>query len=426
MEYFKSLECIGDFDVIVAGGGASGIAAAYSASKLGVKVLIIERAGVIGGNLTIGHVGPMMGDFIKNTFADELTNLLADGQFLSVYDFELAKIKLTELLDKENITIYLNTFVSDVIKTDDKIESLVISTQQGLKTVNGKIFIDATGDGVLSYLAGEQIEYGREDGLVQPTSIMFTICNVDKNQPLICMHEEMDTQIKKGSYLKLCQDACASGELPENCNIVRLYKGLNEGERLVNATQENGLNPLDLEDYTKAQKALRKQILKVFSFLKNNVEGFENIKIKDSSDVVGVRESRRVVGEYTLTAEDLIMGKKHKDVIVHNACFPLDIHNPNGAGQAESLTLPQGAQPYDIPYRAILPKRNSNLLLSGRIISGTHRAHASYRVMNIATCIGESAGISAGLCVIDNTTPKQLKVEKIQEILKNKGIDLFS
>jgi len=426
MKYFKDLECIGEFDVVVAGGGASGIAAAYSASKLGVKVLIVERAGVIGGNLTMGHVGPMMGDYVKNTFADELTHLLADGQFLSVYDFELAKIKLTELLNKDNITIYLNTFVSDVIKTDDKIEGLVISTQEGLKIVSGKIFIDATGDGVVSYLAGEQIEYGREDGLVQPTSIMFTICNVDKNQSLICMHEEMDTQIKKGSYLKLCQSACNSGELPKNCNIVRLYKGLNEGERLVNATQENGINPLNLEDYTKAQIELRKQILKVFNFLKNNVEGFENIKIKDSSDIVGVRESRRVVGEYTLTAEELIVGTKYKDVIVHNACFPLDIHNPNGAGQAESLTLPQGAQPYDIPYRAILPKHSSNLLLSGRIISGTHRAHASYRVMNIATCVGESAGIAAALCVLNNTLPKQLKVEKIQEVLTNKGIDLFN
>ena len=197
------------------------------------------------------------------------------------------------------------------------------------------------------------------------------------------------------------------------------------------------------ETYSSSKAVFSAKLFSYFSFVSFDLDSFNlmffskfslvyikyifaNIKIKDSSDVVGVRESRRVVGEYTLTAEDLIMGKKHKDVIVHNACFPLDIHNPNGAGQAESLTLPQGAQPYDIPYRAILPKRNSNLLLSGRIISGTHRAHASYRVMNIATCIGESAGISAGLCVIDNTTPKQLKVEKIQEILKNKGIDLFS
>lgn len=425
MEYCKNIEKIGEFDVIIVGGGASGVAAAYSASELGAKVLIVDRASILGGNLTGGHIGPMMGDYGKNTFADKLTHLLAEGNFLSVYDFELAKIKITNLLDRENITVFLNSSIADVIKVNNKIESIIITTQNGLKSVTGKVFVDATGDGVLSYLAGEQIEYGRDDGLVQPTSIMFTITNVDKNQPLICMHEEMDTPLKKGNYLKQCQDACNSGELPKNCNIVRLYKGLNEGERLVNATQENGLNPLDLYDYTKAQKELRKQILMVYNFLKNNIEGFENIKIKDSSDCVGVRESRRVMGEYLLTAEDLIEGKKHADVIVHNANFPLDIHNPNGAGQAESLTLPQQAQPYDIPYRAILPKHTTNLLLSGRIISGTHRAHASYRVMNIATCIGEAAGISAGLCVKDNISPKELKAEKIQEVLAQKGVNLF-
>lgn len=426
MKKLFSVENLGSYDVVICGGGASGIAAAYSAYEQGAKVLIIEKAGIIGGNLTIGHIGPMMGEYEKNTFADRLTKLLAEDKFLSVYDFEKAKIKLTELLDKENITIFLNSSVTEVIKKGKKIKQVIFSTQNGLKSVSGKIFIDATGDGVLSYLAKEEIMYGREDGLVQPLSIMFTICGVDEKQNLICMHEEMDTPLKKGNYLQLCKDACASGELPKNVNIVRLYAGLNKGERLVNATQENGLNPLSLTDYTKAQVELRKQILQVFNFLKNNIEGFENIKIKDSSDIVGVRESRRVKGEYLITSQELMAGKKHKDVIVHNASFALDIHNPDGAGQAESEGLPPQPPKYDIPYRATLPLKTDNLLLSGRIISGTHRAHASYRVMNIATCIGEAVGISAGLCVKENTLPKQLKVEKIQKVLLDKNINLFN
>ena len=119
-------------------------------------------------------------------------------------------------------------------------------------------------------------------------------------------------------------------------------------------------------------------------------------------------------------------GKKHKDVIVHNASFALDIHNPDGAGQAETEGLPPQPPKYDIPYRATLPLKTDNLLVCGRIISGTHRAHASYRVMNIASCIGEAVGISAGLCVKENVLPKQLKVEKIQQVLLDKGINLFN
>ena len=109
---------------------------------------------------------------------------------------------------------------------------------------------------------------------------------------------------------------------------------------MVNATQVNRLNPLIPEDYFKAQVKLRNQIHTVMQFLKNNVEGFENIRIKDSSDIVGVRESRRIVGQYTLTAEDLIAGRRFEDVIVHKADFAIDIHNPDGAGQAESDTIP--------------------------------------------------------------------------------------
>lgn len=426
MKKLFNVENLGQYDIVVAGGGASGICAALSASEQGAKVLIIERAGIIGGNLTIGHIGPMMGEYEKNTIADKLTKLLAKDKFLSVYDFEKAKILLTDLLNKENITTFLNSSVVEVVKKGKKIKQVIFSTQNGLKCVSGKIFIDATGDGVLSYLAKEEIMYGRDDGLVQPLSVMFTISGVNENQDLICMNEIMDTKLKKGNYLQLCKDACANGELPKNVNIVRLYAGLNKGERLVNATQENGLNPLNLTDYTKAQIELRKQILQVYNFLKNNIEGFENIKIKDSSDVVGVRESRRVKGEYLITSEELMAGKKHKDVIVHNASFALDIHNPDGAGQAETEGLPPQPPKYDIPYRATLPLKTDNLLVCGRIISGTHRAHASYRVMNIASCIGEAVGISAGLCVKENTLPKQLKVEKIQQVLLDKGINLFN
>lgn len=295
-----------------------------------------------------------------------------------------------------------------------------------MKSVAGKAFIDATGDGVLSYLAGEDVEIGRDDGLVQPVTVMFTIQGIDPAQGLMCFHEEHETQLKKGGYLELCKKACKSGELPKNVNIVRLYEGASPDERIVNATQANGVNALNEIDYANAQAELREQMLTVVNFLKNNVEGFENIRIKDSSDVVGIRESRRVKGLYQLCAEDLIEGKMFDDVVVHRSAFAIDIHNPSGAGQSESEGCPVITKEYDIPYRSIVPLKTGNLLLAGRCISGTHRAHASYRVMNTAMNIGEAAGIAAALCAKECICAKGLDVKRIQEILTNRGIDLYS
>ena len=424
MEYIKQLDVIGEYDIVIAGGGPGGIGAAISAADMGMKVLIIERAGVVGGNITIGHVSPLMGRYIPNTMADYIIRYLSDDNKPDC-NAEEAKIRLTALLDEKGIDVYLNTSLCDVIRADNKIKSIVISTQSGLKAVNGKVFIDGTGDGVLSSLAGEKTEYGREDGLVQPMSIMFTIGGIAPDQKLTCYHEEDETPLKKGGYLQMCRDACKKGELPPEVNIIRLYPGQNSDERVVNATQTNGYNPLELSEYNKAQVALRRQMKMVVDFLKNNVEGFENVFIKDSSDIVGVRESRRVIGQYVLDADSLIDGRPFEDVIVHKADFPIDIHNPAGAGQAESETLPVSTQKYDIPYRCIVPLVNENLFLSGRCISGTHRAHASYRVMNIVLNVAEAAGIAAALCIKNGETNKTLGYKEVQKVLNEKGIELF-
>lgn len=425
MLYTKEVETIYSADVVVAGGGPSGIGAAISAAEMGKSVLIIERAGIVGGCLTgAGHVSPISGGHGENTMANRINKYLEDTKY-GVNNFENTKIKLTELLSENNIQVFLNTSVCDVVRKDNEITEVIISTQSGLKAVRGKMFIDATGDGVLSYLAQEKCEYGRDDGLVQPTSVMFTITGVDDNQPLLCHHEAMDTTLKKGNYLQMCKDACKNGVLPPEIDIVRLYAGPDKRDRVVNATQANGYNPLDPVDYTKAQIKLRQQIAIVVKFLKENVEGFENIRVKDSSEGIGVRESRRVKGLYTMCAQDLIEGKQFEDVVVHRAGFPIDIHNPNGAGQAESETLPVKAKPYDIPLRAIIPIENNNLFTAGRCISGSHRAHASYRVMNIAMNIGEAAGVAAALCLDGNITNKELDCKDVQNVLTERGIELF-
>lgn len=425
MIYSKEITRIAEYDVVVVGGGASGICAAISAAREAVSVAIIEHSATLGGGLTLGHVGPTMGRYGANTAADTINRLIGCDKRL-VQDFEMAKIKLFALAEEYAVQLYLNSSLVDVAMSDEKITDVIVTTQSGPVAIGGKIFVDATGDGVLSYMCGEDFDMGRDDGLVQPASIMFTIDGVDPAQTIICRHEEMDTLLKKGSYLQLCKDACKSGELPSSVNIVRLYPTQNPTERMVNATQLNGIDGLIPEDYAKAQTELRKQMLCVLDFLKNNVEGFEGIRIKDSSDSVGIRETRRIKGKYTLTAEDLIESRRFDDVIVHDVAFPLDIHNPSGAGQAEGDGRPVEVVSYDIPYRALIPIKTKNLYLSGRCISGTHRAHASYRVMNIAMNIGEAAGIGAALCSRLDTTPENLDHKAVQSVLISRGIELFN
>ncbi len=421
-----AVEDKGSFDVVIAGGGPAGIGAAISAAELGASVVIIERAGVVGGNLTVGHVAPMLGGYTKNSMADKLNNLLKPGKSpLLVHDFEFAKAELTKLLADAGVTVWLNSSVCQIIKKDGKIDAAVFTTQSGLCSVSGKIFIDATGDGVLSALAGEEIEVGRDDGLCQPTSVMFTICGIKEGKQILCKHEEMDTPLPCGiGYLELCKKACASGELPKNVSIVRLYDSIYPDEQMVNATQANGYDSLDIDSYTAAQVDLREQMTKVLNFLRNNIDGYENVRIKDSSDIVGVRESRRVMGKYLLTAEDLLAGRKFGDGVVHRADFCIDIHNPTGGGQSESKGCPPQTKPYDIPYRSLVPNVNENLLLAGRCISGTHRAHASYRVMNICINIGEAAGVAAALCAKDRISPANLDADRVREVLTSRGIDL--
>jgi ribulose 1,5-bisphosphate synthetase/thiazole synthase len=167
MEYRKNIESLGEFDVVVVGGGVSGIGAAIEAARQGAKVAVIEKTQALGGMMTSGHVSPPLGQFVKNTMADELLKLVGcvydSGQ---AHDMEYMKIIIARLMEENGVTLFLGCSIADVSKTDRQIHGVIITTQYGLRSVEGKVFIDATGDGVLSYLSGEKIEYGREDGLV--------------------------------------------------------------------------------------------------------------------------------------------------------------------------------------------------------------------------------------------------------------------
>ena len=246
---------------------------------------------------------------------------------------------------------YLQTSVIGAEKNGENIKNVYTSGKFGPLSFSAEVYVDATGDGDLAVQSGCRYEMGREgDGLVQPVTLMFVIDGVDSRQPLLCRHEEDYTDLGDGrEYLDLCHKACRTGELPENVNIVRLYATGVNTERMVNATQENRIDPLDPMDVFKAEASLRRQIGKIVDFLKNNIPGFEDIHIKGSASTLGVRESRRILGRYQLTEQDLMEGRTYPDSVVHKANFCLDIHNPSGAGQAvHEERRPVTPKPYDI------------------------------------------------------------------------------
>ena len=206
-------------------------------------------------------------------------------------------------------------------------------------------------------------------------------------------------------------------------SAVRLHRTTVPGERRVNTTQANGVNALFAGQLFPADLTLRRQIDILMNFLRNNLPGYENCKLVNSASTLGVRETRRISGEYVLTTDDMSVGRSYDDTVVHNADFVIDIHNPTGSGQAEETI--QKVKPYDIPYRCLVPIRVENLILSGRCISGTHRAHASYRVMSICMAIGQAAGIAASVSIREGTIPRKTPAVKIQEALKKQGVELF-
>lgn len=420
----------GEYDVIIAGSGPAGLCAAVAAARLGSHVALVERYGVVGGNLTAGYVGPVLGMVGTGTMRDELVDILEipDNDMIGVtgkaHDFEKAKLSLAEFVNHPNIDVYLQSTVYDAIMEGNRIKGLVLATNEGPLAITAPVVVDCTGDGIVAAVAGAEIMKGREDGLMQPVTLEFTIDGVDENRGLICIGDVDNVELDGERFLDWCRHRADEGKIPANLAAVRLHPVVHAGQRQVNTTQVNGVDMTHVDEIFAADTELRRQIALLTDFLRENVPGYENCRCIGSGATTGVRETRRVKGDYVLTAEEMAAGKRFDDVVVHKAEFIVDIHNPAGAGQAEDKI--QYVIPYDIPYRCLLPAGIEGLLTAGRCISGTHRAHASYRVMSICMAMGEAAGTAAALAAKKGVSPRELDVKELQNNLSAKGVDLFS
>lgn len=434
LEYNRNIPVVSAYDTVVIGSGPAGICAAVASARGGARTLLVERLGAIGGNLTLGEICPILGSVSKGTMADEVKALLAEGHDAPEHithngvefgiDATEAKEKLTAFVASAGVTFLPLTAFIDTMKEGDHVTGVILSAQSGLFAVVSKVVIDATGDGAVAAAAGAEYSVGRDDGSVQPCSLEFTLDGVDESIAITAWGGSDPVKIPgtDKEYRVLCREKCEEGELPANVTIVRLHRTLHAGERTVNATQHNGLDPLDPFSVGRAEVDLRGQIGKCVEFLRKYIPGYENCRLKGSASYPGVRESRRITGDDTVCDADVEEGRKRPDAVVHDAWFLIDIHNPKGGGQAEGHA--HDAKPYDIPYGSLLVRGLEGILTCGRCISGTHRAHASYRVMTVCMATGEAVGTAAALAVKAGITPRQLGAEPVISSLVTKGVCL--
>jgi hypothetical protein len=299
---------------------------------------------------------------------------------------------------------------------------VVFETKSGTLLVEAKVIVDCTGDGDIAARAGAEFETGREsDGLTQPMTLMFRMVgfHLDAFENYV---RQNPTQWRGVHGLwDLVRKAAESGQLDLPREDILFFGTPHEQEVSVNSTRVGRVLGTNTFDLTCAEWEGRRQMQQVASFLKQYVPGFEHSYIAQSGVHIGVRETRRIVGEYRLTAGDLLNARQFDDVIAR-AAYPVDIHNPAGKGTILKPVPPGDA--YDIPLRALIPKSIENLLMAGRCISGTHEAHSSYRVMPTSMATGQAAGVCAALCAKSGRGTREVDVREVQGELLRQGANL--
>lgn len=410
------------YDLMVIGGGFAGTAAAISAAREGLNVILVERNNCLGGAAAGCLVNPFMPYATKDKatgqklvlsrgiFTEILKELEAFGVLKggSQFNEEYLKLILMRMAQKAGVHLLLDTTFVEVKKEGERIASAVFVNKSGKFELEADYYIDATGDADVAFSAGCPNHVGREDGLCQPMTLCFRMINVDLKK----------LEGKRSEINRIYKEFRSQGKIQNPREDVLIFTVPMDGVVHFNSTRVVKRNPVDGYDVTEAEIEAREQVFELVQFMKENIEGFENSELMSTAIQIGVRESRMIDGCYTLTQEDLKSCTKFEDGIA--ACnYDIDIHNPEGTGTSHWY-FPEGEY-YTIPYRCLLPKNADNLLVAGRCISSTHEAQASYRIMPVVCCIGEAAGTAIALAKDAGILPAQVNTSKLRETLERHG-----
>lgn len=420
-ENAKELPIAGEYDVIVAGSGPAGTAAAVMAGRMGAKVLIIEWNNAIGGISTSGMMSHWTGS-VTSPMYTEILQRSADmnegeqkGEIQQFINPENLKTVYLDMLKDANVDVLLYTFVCGVVMEGDQLTGVITESKSGRRVFRSKVVVDGTGDGDVAAFAGVEYYKGREsDGKMQPATLMFKVAGVDMSRAVLLGSFESTYQTEKGEL-----QALAKEHIPYPAGHLLAYKSTLPGIVTCNMTNCTDIDGTKAEDLTRAEIVCRSQMPAIVKYLREFVPGFENCYIISAGSMMGVRETRHFKGVYTLNENDILTAKVFDDWVVRGAHFNFDVHNMTGSGLDATGVQKHWTQPkgYTIPYGCLVPEKINGLLLSGRNISGTHIAHSNYRVMPICVGIGAAAGVAAATAIKKGVQVRDIKGEELQDRL---------
>jgi hypothetical protein len=447
-------------DVLVCGGGVAGIAAAVSAARNGAKTLLIERAGFLGGTAT----GSAMGLIVIPAkelagFPREFFEKLAKEQGAGLgdvvpWDIETYKIVAMEMLLEAGADVLVYTWASEPLINGDKIEGVIIENKSGRQAILADVVIDATGDGDIAAHAGLAFTKGREsDGAMRPVTVMGRIGNVDtiKFKEFIDQHPEDFSQddgrrvvdieagiIRIDGFFSLVERAKREGLLAPDTPINYLrFSGVNAPEHadsgilICNTTRVYGIDGTNGADITRGEIEGRRQLRDVVKLCRAYIPGFEKSVLIDSSAFLGVRETRRIKGRYTMTYDDIVANKRFADCVCVMTSVDYgtaEIHGPDHGHEgskddqwARKMSL--GLVQFEFPLSCMLPPNFSNLIVAGRCVSVTHDVDKFARNMAPTGLMGQAAGTLAALMSVQpDATWDKLPIDELRSRLQSQGV----
>jgi FAD dependent oxidoreductase len=435
IEPARSVPVHGEYEVAVLGGGPAGIAAAVAAARAGRRTLLIERYGFLGGMGTAAGVTNFCGlhanvygemhRVVQGAASELLARIdrigglnaphLVLGKILAqAYDTAAYKIAADDLMAAHKVDILFHALGAGVVMHDERrVNALLVETKAGRRAVRAEIFIDCSGDGDLAAWAGAPFEVGDANGHMLYPSMMFRLNNIDParaGEAWRTIPQLMDEALAKGTH-----------SFPRKGAIVRPQKsGIEWRVNFTQLKRDDGsaINGLEPDDLTRGEIDGRRQAIQAFEFLRT-VPGFEKSYIVDLPPQLGIRETRRVIGGYRLSGEDVLSCASFDDSIGVNG-WPIEDHVA-GDVVFRFPPIPDSRGFNELPYRMLLPEGIDNLLVAGRCASMTHDGQSAARVSGACFVMGEAAGLSAALALSGNTLPRDIAIEKLQQALKREG-----
>ena len=420
------------YDVIVCGGGAAGFVAAAAAARHGAKTLLIEKYGFLGGTGTAGLmvqfgsifdgsevlVGGYTHEFLHRLVAENYADFYSEQSHSLIFDPEGMIAICQKMVLESGAQLLLHSLVTGVIQDGGRLKGVIVENKSGRSACLAKVIIDATGDGDIAARAGAAFDCGNEEGLLQPVSLEFLLGNVDATKVSGDSVGEVIAYIQKakedGTW-KIPSDQffswgrvkkCGAPDIPESAFF------------FINASNAPGINGASAEDLTTAEVECRKQVPLLLEFLQKYVPGFEKCYLDRTAAQVGIRETRRIRGKYTLTRQDILEARHFYDGIVPG-CNSIDVHHVKGKVFGHEF-LAKGTH-YQIPWRCFLPEKGEGLIVTGRCLSADHYALGSVRVMVVCMPMGEACGIAAAVACKENCRLEDVPIIKVKNYLREQG-----